>query len=118
MLMNPAGRIATFKNWAAVVIQFLTNRFPAELGDVQIGFSTVPMPNEQEWDFEHSRFYSIDRANKTIVLHRMPIQQFRGLHVNDDDHRRMFVEHVVYKAVCEYLEVGPWELMPGYFEHY
>lgn len=63
-------------------------------------------------------YYDVDREAQTIVLYRMPIQRFRGLHANDEDHRRMFVEHCVYQAVCEYLEVDPWDLLPGRFEHY
>ena len=62
--------------------------------------------------------YSIDRASRTIMLYRMPIQRARGLHVNDDEHRRYFVEHCVYRAVCEFLGREPWELLPGRFDHY
>lgn len=118
ILTNPASRVAIFKQWAVPVIQFLTKNFPDKLEGVNVGFSTVPMPGEHKWNLEKSKYYSIDHGNKTIVLHRMPIQRFKGLHVDDEDHRRMFVEHIIYVAVCDYLGVEPWALLPGYFEHY
>ncbi len=62
--------------------------------------------------------YSIDRSARSIMLYRMPIQRARGLHVNDDEHRRYFIEHCVYRAVCEYLGREPWELLPGRFDHF
>lgn len=82
---------------------------------MQIGFQTAPGIGEES---ELPLFYSVDRARRTIVLYRMPIQRVRGLHVDDDEHRRYFTEHCVYRAVCEYLGRDPWELLPGRFDHY
>lgn len=48
----------------------------------------------------------------------MPIQRAGGLHIPDAEHRTLFVGRCVYLAVCEYLGKDPWDLLPGYFEHY
>lgn len=82
---------------------------------MQIGFQTVP---SGQADSAQPMLYSVDRSAQSIMLYRMPIQRARGLHVNDDEHRRYFVEHCVYRAVCEYLGREPWELLPGRFDHF
>lgn len=82
---------------------------------MQIGFQTVP---SGEATSELPQLYSVDREQRSIMLFRMPIQRARGLHVDDDEHRRYFVEHCVYRAVCEYLGREPWELLPGRFDHF
>lgn len=114
-LPNPHSRFNRFEADARGVVQLLQTHFPAELDGVKIGFQTAPgFKGESKFPM----LYAIDRSSKTIMLFRMPIQRTRGLHVNDDEHRRYFVEHCVYQAVCEYLGREPWELLPGRFEHY
>lgn len=118
-LLDPNGSVLTFKRWAGAAIQYLQAHLPEELDGVNLGFATMPIyPQPKRSVSTKPMYYDIDRENKTIVLYRMPIQRFRGLHANDEDHRRMFVEHCVYYAVCEYLDVNPWDLFPGRFEHY
>lgn len=114
-LPDPQSRFARFEREARGVVEMLQLLFPEELNGVQIGFQTAPSGSE---DSEFPLFYSIDRSSCTIILFRMPIQRARGLHVDDDEHRRRFVEHCVYRAVCEYLGRDPWELLPGRFDHY
>lgn len=114
-LPNPKSRFARFESDARGVVEMLQALFPEELNGVQIGFQTAPSGNEES---KFPMLYSIDRGSQTIILFRMPIQRARGLHVDDDEHRRYFVEHCVYRAVCEYLGREPWELLPGRFEHY
>ena len=48
----------------------------------------------------------------------MPIQRAKGLHVDDDEHRRLFIGHCVHRAVCEYLGRAPWEIASGRFDHF
>ncbi|KUF08376.1 metallopeptidase family protein [Leucobacter sp. G161] len=114
-LANPASRVARFETDARGVVEFLQHTFPDELRGVQIGFQTVP---SGQGDSAQPMLYSIDRSARSIMLYRMPIQRARGLHVNDDEHRRYFIEHCVYRAVCEYLGHEPWELLPGRFDHF
>ena len=114
-LKNPGSRVARFEAEARAVVQFLQHTFPAELHGVEIGFQTVPVAGG---DSSMPMLYTIDRKARSIMLHRAPIQRARGLHVDDDEHRRYFVEHCVYRAVCEYLGREPWELLPGRFDHF
>lgn len=109
------SRVKRFETDARGVVEYLQRLFPDELRDVQIGFQTVPTDQATS---EQPIFYTVDREAKSIMLFRMPIQRSNSLHVNDDEHRRYFVEHCVYMAVCEYLGREPWELIPGRFDHY
>ncbi|WP_087010815.1 metallopeptidase family protein [Leucobacter sp. 7(1)] len=114
-LPNPASRVARFEAQARGVVSLLQAHFPEDLDGVRIGFQTAPTG---EGDGGNPLLYSVDRDAQTIMLFRMPIQRAKGLHVDDDEHRRYFVEHCVYLAVCEYLGREPWELLPGRFDHY
>ncbi|MHA3682913.1 metallopeptidase family protein [Leucobacter sp. HY1910] len=114
-LPNPHSRFNRFEADARGAVHLLQSHFPEELRGVRIGFQTAP---GQKGESKFPLLYSIDRSTSTIMMFRMPIQRARGLHVNDDEHRRYFVQHCVYQAVCEYLGREPWELLPGHFEHY
>lgn len=114
-LPDPHGRIARFEADARGAVEVLQAEFPEELKGVRIGFQTAPSGRGES---TLPLLYTIDRKARSIRLFRMPIQRARGLHVNDDEHRRYFVEHCVYLAVCEYLGREPWELLPGRFDHF
>lgn len=119
LLIDPNHRTILFRGWAGAVIHYLRNKLHDDLEDVEIGFVTAPVRKiKPSRHTNQTMTHEIDRKAKRIVLYRMPIQRFRGLHVNDDDHRRMYVEHCVYLAVCDYLEADPWNLLPGEFDHY
>ncbi|PRI10581.1 metallopeptidase family protein [Leucobacter massiliensis] len=114
-LPDPGARHLRFEADARAAVELLQSYLPDELRGVRFGFQTAPSGQHE------SRFpllYSVDRRARTIMLYRVPIQRARGLHVDDDEHRRYFVEHCVYQAVCEYLGREPWELLPGRFDHY
>lgn len=96
-------------------VEYLQGALPDDLRGVQIGYQIAPTGQGES---QSPLFYSIDRAERTIVLYRMPIQRAKGLHVDDVEHRRYFTEHCVYRAVCEYLGREPWELLPGRFDHF
>ena len=114
-LQNPDARVVRFEADARGAVELLQSMLPEELHGVSIGFATVPIGTGTS---EQPLFYSIDRASRTIMLFRMPIQRARVLHVDDAEHRRYFVEHCVYRAVCEYVGRDPWELLPGRFDHF
>lgn len=114
-LQNPDARVARFEADARGAVELLQSMLPEELHGVSIGFATVPIGAGTS---EQPMFYSIDRDSRTIMLFRMPIQRARVLHVDDAEHRRYFVEHCVYLAVCEYVGREPWELLPGRFDHF
>jgi hypothetical protein len=114
-LPDPRSRFTRFEADARGAVELLQSYFPDDLQGVRFGFQTAPTGQQA------SRFpllYSVDREARAIMLYRMPIQRARGLHVDDDEHRRYFIEHCVYQAVCEYLGREPWELLPGRVDHY
>ena len=118
-LPNPDARVARFEIAARSALELLRHELGTDLDGVRIGFATVPLAGLGSGDqSEQPLFYSIDRAERTIMLYRMPIQRAKGLHVDDDEHRRYFVGHCVHRAVCEYLGREPWEVAPGRFEHF
>lgn len=114
-LPNPDTRVRRFEAYARGAVELLQAHFPEELVGVQIGFQTAPTEHAAG---NNPLLYSIDRDAKTIMLFRVPIQRARGLHVDDDEHRRYYVEHCVHLAVCEYLGREPWEVLPGRFDHF
>lgn len=114
-LGNPDTRVLRFELAARGAIEVLKTHLAEELSGVRIGYTTAPKVAEES---ERPLLYTIDRVDHSIVLHRMPIQRASGLHVDDAEHRRMFIEHCVYLAVCEYLGREPWEVMPGRFDHF
>lgn len=116
-LRDPASRTSRFESDARAAVQFLQQHLTTELAGVHIGFATAPLGGSTN-ESTQPMYYSVNRKNRTIIMYRMPIQRYRGLHVDDADHRRFFVEHCVHRAVCEYLDQNPWDILPGRFEHY
>ena len=101
-LPNPDARVARFEIAARSALELLRHELGTDLDGVRIGFATVPLAGLGSGDqSEQPLFYSIDRAERTIMLYRMPIQRAKGLHVDDDEHRRYFVGHCVHRAVCD-----------------
>lgn len=114
-LANPDARIVRFELAARSALEVLQGEVGDELRGVHIGFATAPTGQGES---EQPMFYSIDRASRTILLFRMPIQRAKGLHVDDAEHRAYFIGHCVHRAVCEYLGRAPWEVAPGRFDHF
>ena len=118
-LPDPDGRVIRFEIAARGALDLLRSELGSDLDGVHIGFATVPTGKVMlEGESEQPLFYSIDRASRTIILYRMPIQRARGLHIDDEEHRRLFIGHCVHRAVCDYLGRPPWEVLPGRFEHF
>ncbi|MFC6235784.1 hypothetical protein ACFPZL_11895 [Leucobacter soli] len=119
---DPDGRVLRFETDARGALELIQSRLGDQLLGVRVGFATAPpAPTGRSTgtgESEHPLFYAIDRRARTITLYRMPIQRAGGLHIPDAEHRTLFVGRCVYLAVCEYLGRDPWDLLPGYFEHY
>ncbi|MEB4615447.1 hypothetical protein [Leucobacter sp. M11] len=114
-LPDPNSRIRVFERTARATVGYLQNQLEGRLDGVRIEFTTVPTTAE---DSAEPAYYRVDRPSRSIMLYRFPIQRARGLHVDDESHRRMFIEHCVFLAVAEYLGEDPWDLLPGQFEHF
>ncbi len=117
-LPNPDGRLTRFELAARAAVQVLRADLPDELRGVRIGFSSAPSDDRKAPQSDRPMLYSVDRRSRTIMLYRIPIQRAKGLHVDDEEHRALFVGRCVYLAVCELLGENPWDLLPGRFEHY
>lgn len=91
-------------------VEFLRSAWP-ELRDVSFEVASMPPASDAEgiprWtvDVEHSR----------IVVYRLPVERLSHLHREDDLHRRMMIEGVVFRAAAEYLDRDPWDLGPERF---
>ena len=114
-LTNPNSRLSFFDRAARGTVDYLQSVFADDLRNVRIEFCSVPTNFTRD---QGPGLYRVDRADQSILLYRIPIQRAKGLHVDDELHRRMFIEHVVFRAVAEYLGKEPWELLPGQFDHY
>lgn len=114
-LGDPTGERAQFDAEARAVTQHLRRVLPGRLDGVEIGYITMPEP---QMSGEVKLYFTVDRENRRILMHRALIQRAKVLHVNDSEHRRLFIDHCVYRAVCEYLDEDPRDLIPGVFEHF
>jgi hypothetical protein len=114
-LTNPNSRVAFFDRVARSTVDYLQSVFEEELRDVRIEFCSVPTNIAPD---EGPSLYRVSRDDRSILLYRIPIQRAKGLHVDDELHRRMFIEHVIFRAVAEYLGREPWDLLPGQFDHF
>lgn len=114
-LPDPDARTIRFELAARSALELLRRELGEELAGVHIGFATAP---SNEGQSSQPLLYSVDRDARTIVLYRMPIQRAKGLHLDDAEHRRMFIGYCVHQAVCEYLGREPWDVLPGRFDHF
>lgn len=58
------------------------------------------------------------RAEKRIIVYRVPIERLSHLHRDDELHRRMMIEGCVFRAAAEYLDRDPWDLGPERFRYF
>jgi len=130
-LPNPDARTTRFELDARGALEVIRALLPDELRELKVGVATAPLGASastgrgalsagggRSFESEHPLLYSVDRRRNSIVLYRMPIQRARGLHIDDAEHRRLFVGYCLYRAVCEYLGREPWDLLPGHFDHF
>lgn len=115
MLPPLIGRVQSFELSARSAIEYLQSEVGSELAGVRFAMQSMPQNLTED---STSRFWLTDRANQRITLFRVPIQRADVLHMNDAEHRNYFVQHCVYRAVCDYLGREPWELLPGQFDHF
>lgn len=112
MLRN---RIDTFDMTVASTVEYLRGMWSDELHDVHFQIGAYP---DGVVDGDGVERWRVDRANKRIVLYRVPIQRLTKLHRDDEFHQRMLVESCVFRAVAEYLGKDPWDLAPDGFHHH
>lgn len=119
VVRDPYRRTQRFAMSARAVVEYLLQLFPEKLRGVDFRVQAVPPQRAVSAELcTYPDCYDFDRKAGVIVFYRVPIERTVRLHVLDAEHRRMFIEHCVYMAVCDYLGCAPWELVPGRFDHF
>lgn len=103
------SRVEFFMLTVAHTVDYLRSILPDEMAGVQ--FDVAPLPTEGALAQGIER-WSIDKANKRVVLFRIPIQRMGRLHRNDKMHRQMAIEAAVFQSVAELLGREPWDFGP------
>ena len=83
---------------------FLVEAWPEELAELK--WRVREMPNFDPGDREIRR-WGYSKANKSIVLYRVPIQRLRR-----GGELRMEIERSVLSAVGALIDRDPWDLLP------
>ena len=98
----------------ASTAEYLKDLWPDELGGVR--FEVAVLPSAVVGTAGLDRWRAV-RAEKRIILYRLPIERMSRLHRYDDLHKRMMIESCVFRAVAELLGKDPWDLAPERFRH-
>ncbi len=98
----------------ASTAEYLKELWPDELAETTFEIAGMPANPADGASIERWR---VLRAERRVILYRMPIQRLARLHRHDDLHRRLLVESCVFRAVAELLGKDPWELAPDRFRH-
>lgn len=90
--------------------EYLRGAWP-ELREVRFEVAAMPPASDEDGI---PRWHA-SRAERRIVLYRLPIERLGHPHRDDDLHRRMMVESCVFRAAADYLDRDPWDLGPDRF---
>lgn len=108
------SRADLFDLTVASTAEYLKDVWPAELASVS--FEVAGLPSDVAGTgLDRWRVF---RAERRVVLYRLPIERLSRLHKYDEPHRRMMVESCVFRAVAELLGKDPWDLAPERFRHF
>lgn len=105
------SRFDRFDMIVTATVDFLRGAWP-ELREVRFDLSGMPLTGG---DVDEVPRWRIDRAEKRIVLYRIPIERLDRAHGvpmqrADEYHRRAIVESAILRAAAEYLGRDPWDL--------
>lgn len=84
---------------------YLKNTWSPELDDVTVLLSDMPVTIS-----DHDPRFTIDRPQRTIVFHRLPIERSADMREADPLQRQMMVEYCVFSAFAELTGREPWEM--------
>jgi hypothetical protein len=109
------GRLDVFDGAVASAADYVREQWPDELRGVTFEVAAVPpgLPDDQGVDR-----WRVSRAQRRIVLYRVPIERLAHLHRDDEWHRRSFIESCVFRAVAELLGRDPWDIAPERYRHF
>lgn len=109
------GRNAFFVDVAREVINYLCDVQPERMAGVRVDMGLLP---SGELADGQPRLWSAIRAEKRVVVYRIPIERMTKLHRDDPWHRRNNIETVIIDAIADLLDIDPFEFAPNrYFPH-
>jgi hypothetical protein len=97
----------------ATAAEFLRSAW-SELREVRFEVAAMPPASDEEGIPR----WAVVKAEKRVILYRLPIERLSHLHRDDELHRRMMVESCVFRAAAEYLDRDPWDLGPERFRYF
>ncbi len=112
---NTGGRGALFTDVSRDVINYLCDTQPELMKGVRVDMALLPSGALADGV---PRQWLIQRAERRVILFRLPIEKGIKLHRDDDWHRRNNIESCVIEAVADLLGMEPYDLAPNrYFPH-
>ncbi len=108
-------RIILFESTVASMAEYLTDLWPDELADVRFDVAGLPAGRVSDEGVDR---WQVDRANRRVVLYRVPIERLTRFHIRDEYHLILAIESCVVRAVAELLGKDPWDLAPDRFRHF
>lgn len=111
------SRETRFEDIAADAVEHLMTLWPAELQGVRFRWADMP-PRDAAARVDQVPQWSVDHAERTITVYRLPIQRLLRLHVQDEWHRRVAIESCVFRAAAELIGRDPWEIAPDRYRHH
>ncbi|WP_207454722.1 metallopeptidase family protein [Desertivibrio insolitus] len=107
-------RLDLFDQTVASAVDYVRDLWPDELEGVRFEVAGVPRTvgraGVDRW--------AVSRAERRVVLYRLPIERMAHLHKNDEWHRRSLIESCVFRAVAELLGRDPWDIAPERYRHF
>lgn len=109
------SRILLFEDTVASMAEYLLDLWPDELRDVRFEVAGLPVAAAGA---DGVARWSVDRAQRRIILYRVPIERLTRFHVRDERHLVLVVESCLVRAVAELLDRDPWDLAPERYRHF
>ncbi len=120
------SRIGDFESTISMTVDYLQGLWPKELEGLRIEVADLPpaaysgsagsagSSTASPGNARVSRWLTIPQERR-VVFYRLPIERLSKLHRNDEFHRRMLAEGMVFQAIAELLGKDPWDLAPERF---
>ena len=100
----------SFASIVSTTCEFLRERWPEELGDLQYRIQDAPILGANS---KFVKRWSVRAETKTIVIYRLPILRLNQNQSSNPTEERVRIEHHVFEAAAELIGKEPWELIFG-----
>lgn len=106
------SRNHSFEQYVSNAMDYLKGLWPEELEGVR--WKILDAPAISGYSQQVPR-YRVDKDQKLIIIFRIPTERFGSHKRAGALDERIKVEHQVFEAVAEMIDVDPWDLVPDYF---